>query len=100
MKYFKYIVAFAIIVLFGLYAFFLNLMNSDLITLKFLPSFEWQLSTATFLLGTFVLGLLSGALLVSLSLVNQKLKTGKANRQLKKIEKEVEGLRAMSVEVS
>jgi len=94
MKYFKYIVAIAIIVLIGLYAFALNIMNSDPVTLKLFPSFEWQLSTAVFLLGTFVAGLISGALLLSFSLLGQKLKTGKAKRQLKKAEKEVEGLRA------
>lgn len=53
---------------------------------------------AAFMFGTFILGLASGALLLSFSLLGQKLKTGQAKRKLKKAEKEVEGLRAMPPE--
>lgn len=98
MKYFKYIFALAVTALVGFYAFALNIMNEAVISLRLFPSVELQLSTATFLLGTFVAGLLGGALIVSFSLVGQKLKTGQAKRQLKKVEKEVEGLRATPAE--
>ncbi len=101
MKYLKYILAILILLIPALYSFGLFVMNSGAsITLKVLPSVEVTYGAATFFLLTFLSGLIVGALIVSLSLLGQKFKTGRAKRELKKVEKEVEGLRATSTEAA
>ncbi len=71
-------------------------MNSEPVSLSLLPSFQIEWSLAAIVLSAFVAGLLIGLLLVSVSLFGQKVKTGKAKRDLKKVEKEVENLRMAS----
>lgn len=98
MKYFKYILTIVLLVAVIFLAVSFTFMNADPVKLSLLPSVEVEQSLALIIFISFVVGLLVGALLVSFSLIGQKLKTGKANRQLKKVEKEVEGLRAAPVD--
>lgn len=98
MKFFKYIVSLAIFLSVVFLGFGFSVMNDDVVALSLLPSVTFDLSVAMLVFVCLIVGLLLGTLLVSISLFGQKLKTGKANRQLKKIEKEVEGLRAVTLE--
>ena len=93
----KFLVSLALVLFVAAFAFSVYVVNQDqFITFKYVFDIEWTANIATFLFLTFVIGMIVGALLVSFSLLGQKMKTGKANRQLKKVEKEVEGLRAAS----
>lgn len=98
MKYFKYLVAIAILVVVGFLAVSFSIMNADPVKLSLLPSVEIEQSLALIIFVTFVLGLFVGALLVGFSLLGQMIKTGQAKRKFKKVEKEVEGLRAAPVD--
>ncbi len=91
----KFLLSIFVVLVWGFFAFSVYLMNQEqTMTFKYIFGIEWTGHIATYMFVTFILGMLIGALIVSLSLFGQKLKTGKANRQLKKVEKEVEGLRA------
>lgn len=94
MKYFKYILTVLVLVAVVFLAVSFTIMNADPVKINLLPSVEVEQSLALVILISFVIGLFVGALLMSFSLIGQKLKTGRATRQLKKVEKEVEGLRA------
>lgn len=95
----KIILAIATIVILFFLSASVYLKNSELITLEYYFGIEWSVNVATLLLCSFLVGLFVGAMLVSFSLMGQKLKTGRAHRQLKRVEKEVEGLRAAPVDV-
>lgn len=90
----KYIFGIAILVLLSIFAYSVNLQNPELITLKYYFGVEWSIKVATLLLCTFLIGLFVGAFVVSLSLLGQKFRTSLVSRKLKKVEKEVESLRA------
>ncbi len=78
----------------SVFAYSVNLQNPELITLKYYFGIEWSIKVATLLLCTFLVGLFVGAFVMSLSLIGQKFRTGKVSRKLKKVEREVESLRA------
>ncbi len=99
MKFFKYLVAIIVFILPALYCFALFAFNDNQpISINLTPSIPFTATPTVFFLVSYVTGLVTGGLIVSFSLFTQKLKTGKANRQLKKIEKEVESLRAATPE--
>lgn len=90
----KYILGIVILLVLSVFAYSVNLQNPELITLKYYFGIEWSIKVATLLLCTFLVGLFVGAFVMSLSLIGQKFRTGKVSRKLKKVEREVESLRA------
>jgi len=94
MKKIVYIILFLIVVLFIIT---LNLQNPQLVTLNYYFDFHWQASLALVLMVTFLVGLVCGWLVMTLSVLKNKRRVGKTKKQLQKIEKEVENLRAMPI---
>ncbi len=85
-----------LILIFALLGFVLHLKNSEQVAFSF-PFIEWDAPLGLLLLLFFVIGVILGACLMSLSLMKSKLAGNKAKRQLAKVEKEVENLRAMPI---
>ena len=95
MKYLKYIIGLALFLLVLFVGFGFSVMNSDPVAIQLLPSYAIEgISVAGALLSSFLLGLLFGVVILSFSLIGQKVKTGSAKRKLKKVEKEMESLKA------
>jgi len=69
--------------------------NPELVQVSYYFGLSGEFAMATVLIATFFIGVLFGALVMSLSLFRQKLRFAAEHRKLVKIEKEVENLRAM-----
>ena len=80
-----------------LFAFTLNLQNPQTVSLQYYFNLQWQAPVVLVLTVTFILGLLIGWLLMTLSVLKNKRQVGKAKRALAKVEKEVENLRAIPI---
>lgn len=93
----KKLLSLIIFLLFALFAFSLNLQNPGSITLKYYFGLEAQVDLYVVLLVPFVIGLLLGVLLMSITVFRNKMQAGKVKRKLAKVEKEVENLRAAPV---
>jgi len=91
MKKFLYLLLFLI---FALLAFVLHLKNPDPVQFSF-PFIEWDAPLGLLMLLALLTGVVFGAILMSFSLFKSKLIGSKTKRQLAKVEKEVENLRAM-----
>lgn len=90
----KKIFSLLIIIVFLLLGFVLHVKNPDTVMFSF-PFIEWQAPLGLLLLLALLAGMLFGALLLSFSLMKSKMIGSKAKRDLAKVEKEVENLRAM-----
>lgn len=84
-----------IFLIFALFAFTLNLKNPQIITVSYYFNISWDLPLFLVIMLPFFVGMVLGVLLMSLSVFKNKRQVGKTNRELKKVEKEVENLRAM-----
>jgi len=93
----KKLLTIILFLLFALFAFSLNLKNPDSVTLRYYFGLEGQVDLYIVLLIPFVVGLLLGLLLMSLSVVRNKMEVGKTKRKLAKVEKEVQNLRAAPI---
>lgn len=89
---------FSIILLIAFAIFFILLIleNSSLVTFNFY-FIQYETQLFAIMIVPFILGLLFGVLLMSLSVVRNKMQVGKAKRQLNKAEKEVQNLRAAPI---
>lgn len=94
MKRFAYLILF---LLFALFALSINLKNPQTVTLLYYFDISWEAPVVLVLTVTFVAGLLLGWLFMSLSVFKNKRQVGKARKELAKVEKEVENLRAMPI---
>ncbi len=93
----KKLLSIILFLLFAVFAFSLNLKNPDSVTLKYYFGLQAQVDLYIVLLVPFVIGLLLGLLLMSLSVVRNKMAVGKTKRKLAKVEKEVQNLRAAPI---
>lgn len=92
----KKIFSLLLVVIFLLFGFILNLKNPDVVAFSF-PFIEHEAPLGLLMLIAMLIGVLIGALLMSFSLMKSKMVGSKAKRDLAKVEKEVENLRAMPI---
>ena len=92
MKRLFYLVVF---LLFALFAFTLNLQNPQTIAISYYFNINWEAPLFLVIMTPFFIGMILGVVIMTLSVFKNKRQVGKANRELKKVEKEVENLRAM-----
>lgn len=90
----KLIYALVAIVIFAV-ALTLNLKNPQPVTVFYYFGIEWQTSLMLALTAAFGVGLVFGWLVMTLSVLKNKRQAGKAKKQLAKVEKEVEKLKAV-----
>lgn len=90
----KRIFTIILFLLFAVFALTLNLKNPDSVTLRYYFGFEQEFDLFLVLLIPFTFGVVLGVLLMSLSVMKNKVKLGKARRDVNKLEKAVEGLQA------
>lgn len=93
----KKILSIMLFLVFALFALTLNLKNPDPVTLRYYFDLERQVDLFVVLLIPFVIGMLLGVLLMSFSVVRNKMQVGKTKRELAKVEKEVQNLRAAPI---
>jgi uncharacterized membrane protein YciS (DUF1049 family) len=89
----KKIFSIILLVVFTIFFILLIFENGDPVTFNF---YFVTIDTKLYWIITlpFLIGLLCGVLIMSLSVMRNKLKVGKTKRQLNKVEKEVQNLRA------
>lgn len=75
----------------------LNLKNPQEVIIHYYFNIEWQTSLMLALTFSFAIGLLVGWLIMIVSVFKNKRQVGKTKKQLAKVEKEVENLRAMPI---
>jgi len=80
-----------------LLALTLNLKNPQQVTINYYFDLQWETSLVLALTAAFAVGLLFGWLMMTLSVFKNKRQVGKTRKQLAKVEKEVENLRAMPI---
>jgi putative membrane protein len=93
----KKVLSIILFLVFALFALTLNLKNPDAVTLRYYFDIEREVDLFVVLLVPFVVGMLLGVLLMSFSVVRTKMQVGKAKRELAKVEKEVQNLRAAPI---
>lgn len=84
-----------VFLLFAFFAFTLNLKNPQTIAVSYYFDISWDLPLFLVIMIPFFIGMILGVMLMSLSVFKNKRQVSKASRELKKVEKEVESLRAM-----
>ena len=89
----KKLLALLILLLFTFFSYSLNMKNPDSVTLKYYFGIEAEVDMFLVLLVPFALGMILGVLLMSISVVRNKMQASKAKRQLVKAEREVENLK-------
>jgi uncharacterized membrane protein YciS (DUF1049 family) len=93
----KKILSLILFLLFAVFALTLNLQNPDSVTLNYYFGLQAEVDLYVVLLVPFVIGLLLGVLIMSVSVLRNKMEVGKTRRRLTKVEKEVENLRAAPI---
>lgn len=93
----KKILSIILFLAFALFALTLNLKNPDPVTLRYYFGIENQVDLFVVILIPFAIGMLLGVLLMSFSIVRNKMQVGKTKRELAKVEKEVQNLRAAPI---
>ena len=93
----KKILSIILFLVFALFALTLNLKNPDAVTLRYYFDLEREVDLFVVLLVPFVVGMLLGLLLMSLSVVRNKMQVGKTKRELARVEKEVQNLRSAPI---
>ena len=93
----KKILSIILFLVFALFALTLNLKNPDPVTLRYYFGLEREVDLFVVLLVPCAIGMLLGVLLMSFSVVRNKMQVGKTKRDLAKIEKEVQNLRAAPI---
>lgn len=89
----KKIFSIILLIAFAVFSILLTMENTSAVTFNFyFIEYETKLYIAILL--PFVIGMLLGVLIMSLSVVRNKLQVGKTQRQLSKVEKEVQNLRS------
>jgi len=93
----KKILSLVIFLLFFVFALTLNLKNPDVVTIKYYFGIEQEVELFIVLLIPFAIGMLLGVLIMSISVMRNKMQAGKSKRDLAKVEKEVQNLRAAPI---
>lgn len=94
MKRLLYLIVFIVVALF---AFTLNFKNPDTILINYYFDIEWNVPLFVVLVAPFFVGMLLGILLMSVTVLKSKHQAGQTKRNLVKVEKEVQNLRAMPI---
>jgi len=94
MKKLFYIIIFLV---FAAFAFTLNLSNPETIPVKYYFGISMDLPLFIVLMAPFFIGMVLGVLVMSLSVIKNKRQVGVAKKELSKVEKEVQNLRAMPI---
>lgn len=94
MKRLLYLIVFLVVALF---AFTLNFKNPDTILINYYFDIEWNVPLFVVLVAPFFVGMLLGILLMSVTVLKSKHQAGQTKRNLVKVEKEVQNLRAMPI---
>lgn len=89
----KRILTIILFLAFAVFALTLNLKNPDSVTLRYYFGFEKEFDLFLVLFIPFAFGVLLGVLLMSISVMKNKVQLGKAKRDVGKLEKEVDSLR-------
>ena len=93
----KFIISLLLFLLFVVFAVTLNLKNPESITFNYYFGIKKELALYIVLIAPFIVGLLLGVILMSISVVRNKAQVGKAKRALSKVEKEVDNLRSAPI---
>jgi uncharacterized membrane protein YciS (DUF1049 family) len=93
----KKILSIILFLVFALFALTLNLKNPESVTLRYYFGLEGQVDLFLVILLPFAIGMILGVLLMSFSIVRNKMQVGKIKRELSRAEKEVEALRAAPI---
>ena len=93
----KKVLSIILFLVFALFALTLNLKNPDAVTLRYYFDLEREVDLFVVLLVPFVVGMLLGLLLMSFSVVRNKMQVGKTKRELARVEKEVQNLRSAPI---
>lgn len=93
----KKILSLILFLLFFVFALTLNLKNPGAVTIKYYFGIEREVELFILLLIPFAIGMLLGVLLMSFSVMKNKMQAGKSKRELAKVEKEVQNLRAAPI---
>jgi uncharacterized membrane protein YciS (DUF1049 family) len=93
----KKVLSIIMFLVFALFALTLNLKNPDAVTLRYYFDIEREVDLFVVMLIPFVLGMLLGVLLMSFTVVRTKMQVGNTKRELAKVEKEVQNLRAAPI---
>ncbi len=83
--------------LLAVFALTINLKNPQSVVLNYYFDLSWEGPLVLVLTATFLLGLLFGWIFMSMSVIKNKRVAGKTKKQLAKVEREVENLRAMPI---
>jgi putative membrane protein len=75
----------------------INLKNPQVVSFDYYFNIHFDAPLILVLTATFIMGLLLGWLLMSVSVFRNKRQVGKAKRELAKVEMEVENLRTMPI---
>ena len=94
MKRLIYLIVFLLVAIF---AFTVNLKNPQTVNLQYYFDLQFNAPLVLVLTAAFVFGLLIGWLSMSLSVFRNKRQVGKTQKQLAKVEMEVENLRTMPI---
>ena len=92
MKRILYLIVFLLV---ALLAFTVNLKNPDTIAIHYYFGIQWNLPLFVVFMAPFFVGMLLGILVMSFSVLKTKHQVGRTKRDLAKVEKEVQNLRAM-----
>lgn len=93
----KKILSIILFLVFALFALTLNLKNPDPVTLHYYFGLKGEFDLFIVILVPFLIGMVLGVLLMSFSIVRNKMQVSKTKRELAKIEKEVQNLRAAPI---
>ena len=93
----KKILFFIVFIFFVVFALTLNIKNPGQVTLNYYFGIQRELDLYLVLIAPFAVGLILGALLMSISVIRNKAQVGKTKRKLSKVEKEVDNLRAAPI---
>jgi len=93
----KTVLSIILFLVFALFALTLQLKNPDQVTLHYYFGLQKEIDLFVVLLVPFVVGMVLGVLVMSFSVVRNKVQVGKTKRELIKIEKEVQNLRAAPI---
>ena len=93
----KLISSIVLLLVFVIFAATLNMANPDPVAIKFYIGFDQEVHIFMLLAVPFAIGLVLGVVIMSISVMRNKMKVGKTKRELSKVEKEVQNLRSAPI---
>lgn len=90
----KKLLALSILFVFTLFSYSISMKNPDSVTLTYFGGLKVEVELFLVLFTPFAIGMLLGVLIMSVSVLRNKLRAGTAARKLVKAEQEVDNLRS------